>query len=171
MTERRIEHLYSCSESVFWDEIFLDPDYNRRAYLDVLKFERWEVIEEREQGDQVHRTIEATPPAPDLPAALERLISEGLGYTEHGVFDRKARRYRLQVTPKSLGSRLSISGELFTEPTGPEQCRRVYVGTVKAKAFGVAGMIEKLILDDLAKSYEKVARFTNQFIEERKQGG
>lgn len=167
MKERRIEHIYDCSAEVFWNQIFLDEEYNRKLFVDELHFSTWRVLRSEERGSEVHRTIEATPPLGDLPGALKRLLSEGLGYEEHGVLDRQRQRYHLEVKPRSLANKLTITGDLTTEPLSDRSCRRIYVPRVEARVLGVGGMIEQRLLDDIEKSYNKAALFTNRWIAER----
>jgi uncharacterized protein DUF2505 len=167
MKERRIEHIYDCSAEVFWNQLFLDDEYNRKLFVDELHFSVWRVLKQEERAGEVHRVIEATPPLGDLPSPLKRLLSEGLGYEERGVLDRKSQRYTLEVTPRSLASKLTIRGELFTQPISESSCRRVYIGRAEARVLGVGGMIEQRLLDDIEKSYNKAAVFTNRWIAER----
>jgi hypothetical protein len=167
MKERRIEHTYSCSAEVFWNQIFLDDEYNRKLFLDELHFESWRVVSTQERGGQTHRVIEAVPRMGELPGPLKRLLEGGLGYEERGVLDRAAQRYTLQATPRSLASKLTILGELSTTPLGPRECRRTYLAKVEAKVFGVGGMIEERLLADVEKSYNKAALFTNRWIAEK----
>jgi uncharacterized protein DUF2505 len=170
MKERRIEHTYDCSAEVFWNQLFLDDEYNRKLFVDELHFSTWRVLRLEERGTELHRVIEATPPLGNLPAALERLLSDGLGYEEHGVLDRASQRYRLEVKPRSLASKLTILGELSTQPLSETSCRRIYVAKVEARVFGVGGMLEQRLLDDIEKSYNKSAVFTNRWIAERLPG-
>lgn len=171
MKERRIEHVYDCSAEVFWTKIFLDDEYNRKLFLDALHYTDWKVLRSEERGHEVHRVIECTPALPsDLPGALKRLLGDGLGYEEHGVLDREKQRYRVDVKPRSLASKMTITGELSTEPLGPHSCRRIYVPKVEARVLGVGGMIEQRLLDDIEKSYNKSAQFTNRWIAEHKLG-
>lgn len=167
MKERRIEHTYDCSAEVFWNQLFLDDEYNRKLFVEELHFSSWRVLRQEERGSELHRVIEATPPLGKLPAALERLLSEGLGYEEHGVLDRPNQRYRLEVKPRSLASKLTIQGELTTQPLSERSCRRIYVARAEARVFGVGGMLEQRLLDDIEKSYNKAAVFTNRWIAER----
>jgi Protein of unknown function (DUF2505) len=167
MKERRIEHIYDCSAAVFWDKIFLDEEYNRKLFLEQLHFSVWRVLRSEERGSELHRTIEATPRLGDLPAVLKKLLSDGLGYEEHGILDRPNQRYRLEVKPRSLASKLTIQGDLSTQPLSDHSCRRIYVARAEARVLGVGGMIEQRLLDDIEKSYNKSAVFTNLWIAER----
>jgi uncharacterized protein DUF2505 len=167
MKERRIEHTYACSAQVFWNQIFLDDEYNRKLFVDELHFESWRVLSSEVRGSEVHRVIAAVPRLGDVPGPLKRLLSNGLGYEERGVADLAAGRYRLEVTPTSLASKLSIQGELSTTPIDAQSCRRIYVARVEARVFGLGGMIEDRLLDDIEKSYGRAATFTNRWIAER----
>lgn len=167
MKERRIEHTYACSPEVFWNQIFLDDEYNRKLFVEELHFDSWKVVRSEERGSEIHRVIEATPPLGELPGALKRLLSDGLGYEERGVVDRVAQRYRLEVIPKSLASKLTITGDLSTKALGERSCLRTYVARVDARVLGLGGLIEQRVLDDVEKSYVKAAVFTNRWIAER----
>lgn len=168
MAERRIEHTYNCSEATFWEKVFLDTDYNRELYVQQFRFESWELLKHEKEGDEWSRIVRAIPPTPDLPGPLKKLAQDGVGYTEHGTYNPAKNNYRLTVTPQSMASRLDIRGELFTEALGDNQCRRVYIGSVVAKVFGVGRLLENRILDDIEKSYKKSADFTNRWLASQK---
>ena len=82
------------------------------------------------------------------------------------VFDKKAKRMTVSVEPSVLQGKLFVSGTMHTEPAGEGQCRRIYENTVVAKVFGIGGMIESRILQDVRKSYDKAAAFTNRWVKE-----
>lgn len=167
MKERRIEHTYNCSAEFFWDRLFFDDEYNQKLFIGELHFSSYEVVSRDDRGAEVHRVVRAAPPLGDLPSALKRLLSEGLAYEERGVLDRKTQIYRLQAVPRSLSSKVTILGELSTRPVSERSCQRVYIAKVEARVLGVGGMIEQRVLDDLEKSYNKAATFTNRWIAER----
>jgi hypothetical protein len=167
MKERRIEHVYDCSVEVFWNQIFLDDEYNRSLYLQELHFSSWRVLRSEERGGQLHRVFECIPTVRDLPVVVTKLLSDGLGYEEHGVLDQKNQRYRMEAKPRSLANKLSISGELSTQPISDHSCKRIYVARAEARVLGVGGLIEQLLLDNIEKSYNKAAVFTNRWIAER----
>jgi hypothetical protein len=115
----------------------------------------------------MRRVVKVVPRIGELPLPLKKLVGEGIGYEEVGRFDKKTRRYRLDVRPNRLADKLSITGEMFTEPAGPGSCKRIFTATVTAKIFGVGGMLEQRIVDDLRKSYEVAARFTKVCLSEK----
>ncbi len=167
MAEIRVEHGFNCSEETFWTKVFFDDEYNRRLFKEILKFPVWRVLKSEERGDEVHRTIEASPPIGDLPGALKAIVGDNAGYEERGVFNKKTRRYRVQVVPNRMSDKISVVVEMWTEPAGDNQCKRFAKATATAKIFGVGGMLEKKMLSDLERSYEKSASFTNTFVAEK----
>ena len=167
MAEIRVEHVFKCSEETFWTKVFFDDEYNRRLFKEVLKFPVWRVSKSEERGDEVLRTIEASPPIGDLPGALKAAVGDNAGYEERGVFDKEARRYRVQVIPNRMSDKISVNVEMWTESLGEGQCKRFARATATAKIFGVGGILEKKLLSDLERSYEKSAAFTNTFVSEK----
>ncbi len=167
MAEIRVEHVFKCSEETFWTKVFFDDDYNRRLFQEILKFPAWRVAKSEERGDEVHRTVEASPPIGDLPGPLKAVIGDNAGYEERGVFNKATRRYRVQVVPNRMSDKISVVVEMWTEPMGDQQCKRLARATATAKIFGVGGMLEKKLLSDLERSYEKSAAFTNTFVAEK----
>lgn len=168
MADARIEHVYDCDEDTFWNKVFLDSEYNRRLFKEALGFPVYDEVKREERDDQVKRVIEVVPKTGDMPAALKKLVGENIGYREEGVLDKKARRYRVTVIPNRLADKLTITGELFTEPVGEKKCRRVYKAHVEARVFGLGGLIEKRVIADIENGYSLGAKFTNQYIAEKK---
>ena len=167
MAEMRAEHVYNCSEETFWTKVFFDDEYNRRFFLEILKFPVWRVAKTEERGDEVLRTIEASPPIGDLPGPLKAVIGDNAGYEERGVFNKATRRYKVQVVPNRMADKISVAVEMWTEPMGDAKCKRFARATATAKIFGIGGMLEKKLLSDLERSYEKSASFTNTYVAEK----
>jgi Protein of unknown function (DUF2505) len=167
MAEIRVEHVFNCSEETFWTKVFFDDDYNRRQFTEVLKFPVWRVAKNEERGDEVYRTIVASPPVGDLPGPLKAVIGDNAGYEERGVFNKKTHRYNVQVVPNRMSDKITVNVEMWTEPMGDKQCKRFARATATAKIFGVGGMLEKKLLGDLERSYEKSAVFTNTYVAEK----
>ena len=167
MAEISVEHVFKCSADTFWTKVFFDDEYNRRLFQEILKFPIWRVIKTEERGDEVLRTIQASPPVGDLPGPLKAVVGDNAGYEERGVFNKKTQRYKVQVVPNRMSDKISVVVEMWTEPLGDSQCKRYARATATAKIFGVGGLLEKKLLSDLERSYEKSAAFTNTFVSEK----
>lgn len=166
-THVRIEHTYEVDEDTFWDRVFLDEEYNRRMYLEGLKFESYELKTQEESDTEVKRTIDLTPRLGDLPGAMKKVLGDNLSYLEKGVYDKSKRRYRVDVVPSTLPSKIKVTGELHTEPVGDKQCRRIFEADVEVKVLGLGKLMEKRIVEDLQKGYSRGARFTNDYVREK----
>ena len=168
MPDFRYEHTFNCSEETFWTKIFFDEDYNRRLFVDRLKFSVWRVVKHEDRGNLVERVIEAAPPIGDLPGPLKAVVGDNAGYQEKSVLDRAARRYTTTVVPNRLADKINVKVEISTVADGPNRCRRIARGSVNVKMmFPVGGLLEKKMIGDLEKSYAKSADFTNEFIAEK----
>ena len=162
-----VEHTFNCSEDTYWDRIFLDPEYNERLFKTELKFPVWRELSREERGGALHRVLEVVPYVGELPGALKAVVGEGIGYEERGVLDRSAKSYKVVVVPNKLADKLGIKVDLWTIADGDKRCRRKARAEATVKIFGVGGTIEKRILSDLERSYQKSADFTNRFIAEK----
>jgi Protein of unknown function (DUF2505) len=165
MADARIEHVIQCTDDRFWT-VFFDLEYNKELFLRELRFESWKLVSLEDKGDRIERVVDVVPKVGDLPGPLKKLAEGGAGYRERDVFDKKAKRMSLNVEPSVLSGKLTISGTMRTEPVGDDQCRRIYDTSVVAKVFGIGGMIESRILQDVKASYDKAAAFTNRWVKE-----
>jgi hypothetical protein len=161
-----MEHVFACDPDTFWNRAFFAPEYNRKLYLERLRFERWEELERVDTPDGFRRVIEAVPRVGDLPGPIKALLKQGVGYREEGEYFRSQSRYVVRVVPSSLADRLDIRAEISVRPEGNGSCRRTNMTSAQAKVFGVGGMLETRILDDVDKSTRKSAEFTEQWLRE-----
>lgn len=166
MAVANIEHTLNCNEETFWEKIFLDKAFNERLYKQVLRFPEFNEVKREDTGSEIRRTVAVTPDVGELPGPIRKVAGDNMSYSEEGVFDKQSRRYRMQVKPSTLADKLSIKGELWTEPAGPGKIKRIFKADVTCKIFGVGGMIEKRIISEMEKSYDTAARFTNQYVAE-----
>jgi Protein of unknown function (DUF2505) len=167
MAEARIEHVFECSEETFWTKLFFDEEYNRKLFKETLKFPVWKELSRADKGSTIERVVEASPPIGDLPGALKAIVGDSAGYEERATFDKASHRCRIQVVPNRLSDKVSVSVEMWTEALGDKRCKRLVKANATAKIFGVGGLLEKKLLSDLERSYEKSAAFTNAFVAEK----
>lgn len=172
MADIRIEHVFDCTEDRFWSEIFHADDYNQRLFKEALGFPVYDQVSRNETDATITRVLEVVPKLGDMPAALKKVVGEGLGYRETGTYDKAKRTYKSVVVPNKLADKTSIEGLLWTEPASdPKKCRRLFTAKVVSKVFMVGGMLEERILADMRASYDKSATFTNRYIAEKGLGG
>lgn len=167
MAETHIEHIFNCSADTFWDQVFWEDEYNDRMFRDALKFPVHNKVRQDDKGDTIERVIDVVPKLGDMPAPLKKVIGEGIGYREDGVFDKKTRHLKVKIIPNKLTDKMHITGEFFVEPAGDGKCKRVFNCTAVAKVFGIGGMLEKRIMSDMETSYDVAAKFTNEYLKEK----
>lgn len=166
MLTRTGTHDFDCDPDTYWQRVFLSAEYNRTLFLERLRFEQWEITSQVETSDGMRRTVRAVPRVGDLPGPIKALLKNGAGYTEVGEYFRSQSRFSIQITPNSLADRLKISAELRVEPLPNGRCRRTQTTNVEAKVFGVGGMLEKLLLDDIEKSYGPSTTLTEEWLKQ-----
>jgi hypothetical protein len=167
MASTRIQHDFDCSEATYWDVTFLDPDFNRRLYLDTLRFPVWKVLDQKITDDAVERRVEVQPLIENLPSAIKKVVGDRFGYVEEGKLDRKQNRYRFKVIPTAMPDKTHISGEMRTERLGDKQCRRIVEFNVEVKVMMLGKIVEQKTIEDTRASYDKMAVFFKQYLKEK----
>jgi hypothetical protein len=138
----------------------------RRLYMDLLKFRELKRIMQEDKGDTISRKVYLNPPPADLPGPIAKVIGD-LSWTEEGTWDRKTGRYKFKITTGSMPDKTKIQGEIWCEKRGDKKVERIARTSVEVKVFMVGGLVEKRIFDDMKKSYEAAAKFTDQFVAEK----
>jgi hypothetical protein len=166
MAETTIVDEFDCTEENYWGKCHFDPEYNRRLYLEHLKFPGWKLVETKTEGDKTSRRVILDPPVGALPGPVKKLIGDSLSYTEVGTYDKSTGRYKFTVTPSTMADKTKIEGEIWCEKIGEKKIRRTAKIRVDVKVFMVGGLVEEKVMGDLKNSYTTAAPFTNGFVKE-----
>jgi hypothetical protein len=161
------KHELDCEGSTYWEKCVLTEEFNRRLYGEILKFPKFELVEQKEDGDLVRRKVRIEPPLTGLPGPAKKVIGDRMSYLEEGTYDRKSGRYTFKVTPSTMPDKVKTAGEIWCEAIGEKKCRRIAKIHIEVKVFMVGGMIEDKIAADLRKSYDAAASFTNTYVREK----
>jgi hypothetical protein len=165
MPSIEIRHAMDCDVDTYWKCVF-DDEYNRRLYMDVLKFREAKTLSQNDTGDKKTRKLYLNPPPADLPGPVAKVLGD-LSWHEEGSFDTKTKRYRFKVIPASAADKTTIEGEIWCEPRGDKKCERVAKTNIDVKIFMVGGIVEKRIEADMRKSYDVAAKFTGEYVKEK----
>ncbi len=76
-----------------------------------------------------------------------------------------------RTIPSKMADKLTVKGEYWVEPRGEKQLERIISCEINCSIFGLGGTVESFIEKQTRESYEIVARFTNEFIAEKKFNG
>jgi hypothetical protein len=164
MATVRIEQVFDCDEETFWRELFFDPDFNRKMFLEHLRFDGWELDRYDDDEEAIDRLIRVKPVTGPLPGPIKKVVGDNLGYREEGRYDKKTKRYRFRVIPNTRPDKVSIDGEIHVEPRDGKVARILDL-EVKVKLFGVGGLIEKRIIEDTKKSYDDSYGYMQKHLE------
>jgi hypothetical protein len=161
------EHIFECDEDTFWDKLFFEDDYNRKMFLDTLKFDQWEQTIHERTDAVLKRTVVVRPPVGDVPGTIRKILGDKFGYKEHGTFDRKAKRYHVEIEPTAAPDKTHIHGDIWLEKAGDKRVKRIAKMHVEVSIMLVGKLIEDKVVSDMRLSYEKAAGFSNTWMKEK----
>ena len=167
MPEVTLRHEINTDEDTYWSTCVFDAEFNKKLYIDALKFPQWKLLDSKEDDAKIWRKVQVDPPTGDMPGAVKKVIGDRLSYVEEGTFDRKTKRYSFKVTPSTMAEKTKVAGEMWTEKLGEKKIVRITKIKVEVKVFMVGGLVEDRIISDLRSSYDKGTVFTNQYIAEK----
>lgn len=160
-----IRHEFDCDQDAYWRCVW-DDDYNKRLYIDRLKFRECTKLSFEDSGDMIKRRLELNPPPTDLPGPIAKVVGD-LSWIEEGQFDKKTHRYMVKIITASMPDKTHITGVNWTEPLGDKRCVRIAKMEIEVKVFMVGGLVEKRIAEDTKKSYDTAAKFTMEYVKEK----
>ncbi len=167
MPEVTLRHAFECDEETYWEEIIFGEEFNRRLYLDVLKFPHFEVLEQRDAGDTRFRRVHVDPPIASVPQSVRKVVGDKLSYVEEGTYTKSTRRYEFRIIPSAMADKTRNTGVVYTEVLADKRIVRVAQVLVEVKVFMIGGIVEDRIVGDLKQSYESAATFTRDFLREK----
>jgi hypothetical protein len=167
MPEITLRHEFECDEDTYWQKLTFDPEFNRRLYLEVLRFPGYTLVDQHDDEQKLTRKVHIDPPLGNLPGPVKKAIGDKFSYVEEGTFDKKARRYTFKITPSTMADKTKNFGELYCEKLGDKRIARVAKITVEVKVFMIGGMVEEKIMTDLRHSYDTAAKFTREYVKEK----
>jgi hypothetical protein len=167
MPDFTVKNEFATDEETFWEKCFLDEEYNRRLYLETLKFPGWKLLEQKTDGNKIHRKVHIDPPVTGMPGPVKKALGDKFSYVEEGTYDKTTHRYTFKITPSVMPDKARTAGELWTEKLGDKKIVRHAKVHVEVKVFVIGGMVEDKLLGDLKHSYAEAAAFTQKFLAEK----
>lgn len=166
--EFTIRHEFDCSEETFWNETFLSEEFNKRLYLETLKFPAYQIVSQKADANgKVERRVHVSPPVQGMPGPVKKVIGDKFSYDEVGTYDPTSHRYTFSIQPSTLPDKTRCTGEIVTEKLGDKRVVRTAKMFIEVKVFMVGSMVEERLLADLKASYEAASRFTTDYIKEK----
>jgi hypothetical protein len=166
--ELELRHDMDCDADAYFEKCVLSEDYNRRLFLEGLKFPSFKLIEQKEEGTTVFRKALVEPTLAGLPGPLKKVIGDSMSYIEEGTYDRTTKRYRFSTIPTGgMKDKVKTTGEMYCEHKGDKKCVRVAKLRVDVNLRLIGGLLEDRIVTDLKSSYAKAAEFTSLYAKEK----
>lgn len=160
-----IRHVFCTDPETFWDRVFFDREFMRRAYTEVLGFRVFELLELTGEPGGVRTRKIRTQPASEPPAVVKKLAGGPIEYTETGRFDPATGLWTYAMTT-SASDKVEMGGVIRCAPH-PDGLERILEGRVNVRVFGVGKAVERFIEKTNRDSYERSAAFTNEYIREQ----
>ncbi|MEE9392703.1 MAG: DUF2505 family protein [Planctomycetota bacterium] len=162
MADFRFEHEFRGSQDHYW-QIFFDREASA-TQMESEGITDYEFLELSVDGPIWRRVITATP-SRDLPSVIRKVTGASLGYTETTLFDKAAGTAKTSVVTKTMGKRIDFGGTHSLETVSDGVFRRIFAGAVNVRITLVGKRVEKAIMADMAKSYERGAVLTQKRLE------
>ena len=144
--------------------LFFDDAFNE-AMKPVADLKERVTLEKKEVDGKIVRKVRVVPTR-NFPGPVKKIMGDGeLSYIEDNSFDPKTHVLDWNSKVSVLTDKIKMSGKIYFKevPGGVE--RRV-TGDAVVSVFGVGGMIEKVVVDNIRETYDNIARFTQKWIDD-----
>ena len=158
-------HDFPCDAERYWRTFFSD-EYNRA--LDERMHMTRTVLERTEDERGIRRLIRFDLGARDLPALVKRVAGDRIGYEERTFWRRADSVMDLEIAPSipALRGKFEMTGvfRVFSDRAGT--VRREIRANVVVRVPLLGGQLERLVAEELRKSYDGSAAFTMRWLSE-----
>jgi hypothetical protein len=151
-----------------YEELYFDDPFNQEM-CNVVKLERTLLKKER-VGNKIVRHTRVAPIGRELPGPVAKAVGASrIEYVEEITYDFDTHTGVWRTVSSILPDKVDTKGTLTLLASG-DGCTRISEGTIDVKVFGIGGLIEKIIVGDVDKSYEDAARFTREYWARKQRG-
>jgi hypothetical protein len=159
-----IEHTFEGLTCSRYEALFFDEAFNT-ALGEALGLGR-ELRRLDRAPDRIVRHVCCEPVRdPDSPAG-QAFGSTRASFVEELEYDPRAHRGAWRTIPNLLPERVKTEGTLEIRGVAGG-VQRVVRGEVRARLWGFGGLVEKHVVAEIVKSYDKVAAFTTAWLASR----
>lgn len=162
MAKLRLLHTFKSSPESFW-EMFWDPAFDDlvNASASVVSV----VVSDQTDADGMRQQVVTSKPNRTLPPAVARVIgAQEISYRTTLTYYPKKGFVAWQVQPSVFADKVTAQGEIAVRAHSLG-CERVVNGDISVKVRFVGGVIEKAILEDVTRSYNRAAEVATRWFE------
>jgi hypothetical protein len=160
-----LQHRYDCDVDTFWDKVFFNEEYVKRLHVEGLRFKDVKIVEMKDEGGKLSRTIRVDPKF-DAPAVVQKILGDLFFYTEVGTFDRATKRWSYTLTPSVLSDRVTIRGDIWCDNTD-KGLNHVADLEIDVRVFGIGSILESFTAKENRDGYQRATDFTNRWLREK----
>lgn len=164
MQQISVRYALPCNGSTYWRCVF-DDEYNRRYYYDVLKYRRFEPISLEHRAGIVYREFFLDPSPARLAGPLAKLAG-ALAWTEVAEYDPASGHMKLRFITNLWRDRLDVHGKMWCDDHSEGTTLHARF-RVELSVPVVRSLIEPLLVQELQRSFDKLAEFTREFVNEK----
>ncbi len=165
-----IEHVFAGIHAAAFETLFFDEAFNEalgthmRMGRKLLRLER--------SPERIVRHIRYEPAQDPNSPATQAFGTSRASFLEELDYDPRVRRGAWRTTPNMWSERVRNAGTIEFRELGElgnaaGGTRRVVRGEVTVKLFGFHGLVEKMIVAEIEKSYTASAAFTRDWLATR----
>lgn len=157
-----VEHVFRGITRDEYESLYFNEDFNI-ALCKAVNLARTLVAMERDE-QQIDRRVMVGPDR-EVPKAIQKVLkADRIEYEERIRYKFGSFSGTWETTPNIMASKVISKGG-FQFKDNPNGVSRVVTGDIDVKVFGVGGVIEKFILEDVKKSYDDAAKFTQEWVD------
>lgn len=157
----RCEHRFNGIGLADYEQLYFDEDFNI-ALCGQVGLQRT-LLSREIVGGKIHRVVKVAPERQIPPAAAKILGSAKIEYTETVDYVFGSGRGTWFTVSSLMTEKVDCRGSVHISGDSG-YANRVIEGDVTVKLTFVGGVVEKFIIDDVQKSYDKAAEFTRNWL-------
>lgn len=155
-----VRHEFECTPARFW-ELYWDQGFDEALQRESAVTR--EVLEEKMEGDVLVRRVRFTPDR-ELPGPVASLIgAKRLVYESENRWDKSTSTLHWRILPTILPGKIDAKGTFKVNPTA-RGCEQVVDGNISVNVMLVGGQIEKAVVAEVEKSYDKTAAICREWL-------
>lgn len=156
-----IEHDYEGISAERFEEVYFDETF-ATALAATLKLGRTLVRLER-TPERIVRHVRIEPER-EIPAPVAKLLGgKRFAYVEELDYDVARHAGRWRIIPNVLEGKVDAGGT-FELLAGGNGVKRRLLGDISVSVFGIGGLVERIVVSELERSYENGAVFMRQYV-------
>ena len=160
----RIEHVHRGIDLAGYEELYFDEPF-QIALGEAVKIDR-ELLRLDRRSERIVRHVRVQPQR-EIPAPVAKLLGgKRLAYTEELEYEVGRYHGIWRIVPAVLADKIAIGGTIDFE-VAAGGVKRVLAGVIDVTLFGLGGLVEKVVVSNVVKSYDDAAAFTAQWLTAR----